>query len=80
MRALDGGKDGLDVILPILKYSVNHLNPENPDSRLYLETDPCHSLLLPQVLAEQHPDLKIEVERVVQDFNGKERLLVLKRS
>ena len=80
LRALDGGKDGLSVILPILKYSTKHLNSEvNPGARLFLEVDPCHPLLLPEAISAEGPEIQMEIEEVVQDFRGKDRFLVLKK-
>ena len=74
LRALDGGAEGLDVILPILELAGNKLSA---GGHVILEVDPCHPYILPEKLEKlQH---EFEVEEVVKDFAEKDRFMVLKR-
>lgn len=74
LRALDGGAEGLDVILPILELAGNKLAS---GGRVILEVDPCHPYILPEKLEKlQHV---FEVEEVVKDFAEKDRFMVLKK-
>lgn len=74
LRALDGGAEGLDVILPILELAGNKLLP---GGLVILEVDPCHPYLLPEKLEKlQH---SFEVVEVVKDFAEKDRFMVLKK-
>ncbi|KAG0722880.1 HemK methyltransferase family member 1 [Chionoecetes opilio] len=63
LRALDGGKDGLEVIKAVL-HQAHHLLL--PGGRLLLEVDPCHPYLLPAWLEKQNLDLKLV--KIHQDF------------
>lgn len=74
LRALDGGAQGLDVILDILKLA-NQLLVQ--DGQVYLEVDPCHPLLLPDQLIKQ--SLPFKVLETIKDFRGKNRFMVLGR-
>jgi release factor glutamine methyltransferase len=74
LRALDGGAKGLDVILDILKLANRLLVP---DGVVYLEVDPCHPLILPEQLLKQ--SLPFKVLQTVQDFQGKDRFMLLGR-
>lgn len=70
MRALDGGKDGLDTIKPILLHCQHFL----PSGRsILMEVDPCHRYLIPAWLKTQKS--KLEISSVIQDFNGKDRFI-----
>lgn len=70
MRALDGGKEGLDIIKPLLKYCSNILTPSGS---MLLEVDPCHRYLIPKWLAlVKYNKWNMNV---FQDFNGKDRFL-----
>ncbi|KAG7170610.1 MTRF1L release factor glutamine methyltransferase-like isoform X2 [Homarus americanus] len=71
MRALDGGKEGLDVIKAVIKHS-QHLLPGG--HALLLEVDPCHCYLIPTWM-EKQPTLKLNMSKVFQDFNGKDRFI-----
>ncbi|KAK4299438.1 hypothetical protein Pmani_028286 [Petrolisthes manimaculis] len=71
LRALDGGKDGLDVIKAILHLSHTLLLQ---GSHLILEVDPCHPYLIPTWLQKQ-PQLKMKMTKVYVDFSGKERFI-----
>jgi len=75
LRALDGGAEGLDVILNILKLAEKVLTPEG---QVFLEVDPCHPMILPDRLSDQK--LGFTIAEVLEDFNGKNRFLVLTRS
>lgn len=70
LRALDGGKDGLEVVKAVLQHA-NLLLP--PGQTLLLEVDPCHPYLLPAWLEKQ--DLSLKLVQVHQDFNKKERFM-----
>jgi len=72
LRALDGGPDGLDVILPILNLADKVLCP---GGRVLLEVDPCHPHLLPAHL-ERHGG-RLSLERTVKDFRDKDRFVVI---
>jgi len=77
LRALNGGKDGTEVIIPILKFAKDNLKP---NGLVIMEVDPCHPLLLPRRLS-QNPDLEvaISIESVRKDIFGKERFIVFRR-
>jgi release factor glutamine methyltransferase len=70
LRALDGGPEGLDVILPILDLA-GHVLSEG--GLVALEVDPCHPLLLPPKLDT------FCITETLKDFRDKERFLVLRR-
>jgi len=70
LRALDGGAEGLDVILPLLKVSSTVLEK---GGRVFLEVDPCH----PHILPSRLPDFSFHLREVIEDFSGRERFLVL---
>lgn len=70
MRALDGGKDGLNTIKPILLH-CQHLLPSGRS--ILMEVDPCHRYLIPAWLKTQKS--KLEISSVIQDFNGKDRFI-----
>ncbi|XP_042874961.1 MTRF1L release factor glutamine methyltransferase-like [Penaeus japonicus] len=72
MRALDGGKDGLDTIKPILLH-CQHFLPQA--CSILMEVDPCHRYLLPAWLKTQ-PSIKLEISSVMQDLNGKDRFIL----
>nr|XP_045616735.1 MTRF1L release factor glutamine methyltransferase-like isoform X2 [Procambarus clarkii] len=73
MRALDGGKEGLDVIKAILIHS-RYLLPDGHS--VILEVDPCHCHLIPAWL-EKQPNLQLKLTEVFKDFNGKDRFIKL---
>ena len=74
LRALDGGKHGLDVVLAVLELAGSVLGP---GGLLLLECAPCHPILLPPRLPKlAHP---FSLESVEKDFAGKERFLVLRK-
>ena len=75
LRALDGGADGLSVIVPILKFSSKSLRP---GGHLFLETDPCHSFLIPEklkLLKNEDPNFGMVLQRTVKDFAEKDRFI-----
>ena len=74
LRALDGGAEGLDVILDILELAVTRLRA---DGRVVLEVDPCHPFILPGKLETRN--IKFYVEETLKDFAGKDRFMVLKK-
>ncbi|XP_053652243.2 MTRF1L release factor glutamine methyltransferase isoform X2 [Cherax quadricarinatus] len=76
MRALDGGKDGLDVIKAILIHSHRLLLDKHS---VILEVDPCHRYLIP-VWLEKQPSLKVKFTEVFKDFNGKDRFIKFVKS
>ncbi len=76
LRALDGGKEGLDVTIPILTLASKRLVR---GGSLFLEVDPCHRYLLPQVL-EKDPSLKLGACKFVKDFREKDRFAIFEKS
>jgi len=70
LRALDGGAEGLDVILPILSLAGKQLHGKH--AFVALEVDPCHPHILPNKLVEFH------AAETIKDFNGKDRFMVLR--
>ncbi|CAL4107731.1 unnamed protein product [Meganyctiphanes norvegica] len=70
MRALDGGKEGLDIIKPLLKYCSQFLIKGRT---MLLEVDPCHRFLITHWLASEK-DNRWNM-KVFQDFNEKDRFL-----
>ena len=79
LRALDGGADGLSVILPILKWASTILKP---GGHLYLETDPCHPYVIPKKLEQlkkENSQFDISIEKVFKDFADKERFIVFRK-
>ncbi|XP_037791867.1 MTRF1L release factor glutamine methyltransferase-like [Penaeus monodon] len=70
MRALDGGKDGLDTIKPILLH-CQHFLPSG--GSILMEVDPCHRYLIPAWLKTQ--SINLEISNISQDFNGKDRFI-----
>jgi len=75
LRALDGGAEGLDVILDILELAGGCLVD---GGSVVLEVDPCHPYILPPKL--QNLNSKFNIQRVVPDICNKERFLVLERA
>jgi release factor glutamine methyltransferase len=55
LRALDGGRDGMGVIIPILKVASKYLKC---GGALWLEVDPSHPELIEKYLHDQMPDLQ----------------------
>ncbi|XP_066968583.1 MTRF1L release factor glutamine methyltransferase-like isoform X2 [Macrobrachium rosenbergii] len=76
MRALDGGKEGLDMIKPIL-LQFQHLL--SAGKYLILEVDPCHQYLIPAWMAKQK-DMKLKLLEIIEDFQGKVRFLKFVKS
>ena len=81
LRALDGGKDGLDVIECIIMLCHTALKT---DGHMFLEVDPCHPYILPNFLdswngKQANGHFKMRVKDVLKDFNGKERFIVIKK-
>jgi len=73
LRAIDGGKHGLDVIEPLLMCASRYLKPQ---SCIFLEVDPCHVYLIPQMIEELNIQ-KLSLSRTIKDFQGVDRFLVL---
>lgn len=74
LRALDGGAEGLDVILSILDLAGQRLRS---DGRVILEVDPCHPHILPPKLLTKN--IQFYVEETFKDFAGKDRFMVLRK-
>ncbi|TRY62687.1 hypothetical protein TCAL_07290 [Tigriopus californicus] len=75
LRALDGGRHGLDVILPILKFASNHLVQ---GGHICMEVDPCHPLILPEEM-DKCPDINLRIKSVHPDLYGKERFIIFQK-
>merc|ERR1712179_262408 len=71
LRALDGGPEGLDVILPILDLAAKLLHGKEA-AFVALEVDPCHPHILPGKLVEFY------AAETIKDFNDKDRFMVLR--
>lgn len=71
LRALDGGSEGLDVILPILELAASLLE-DRQTGFVALEVDPCHALLLPPKLEAFY------AAETIKDFNDKDRFMVMR--
>lgn len=71
LRALDGGPEGLDVILPILDLAAKLLHGKET-AFVALEVDPCHPHILPDKLVEFY------AAETIKDFNDKDRFMVLR--
>ena len=76
LRALDGGADGLSVIIPILKFASEHLED---DGLVLLEVDPCHPLILESELQKQNLDMSFRVTEVCKDFCERDRFMMLQK-
>jgi len=74
LRALDGGAEGLDTILSIIKVAEHCLDD---GGRLFLEVDPCHPHILPPRLLEIGSTFHIA--RTIKDFRDKDRFVELCR-
>jgi len=74
LRALDGGAEGLDVILPILELAGAKLES---GGLVMLEVDPCHPHLIPSKLDSL--STKFVVDKVKKDIRGKDRFMVLRK-
>lgn len=70
LRALDGGKDGLEVIKAVVLHAQHLLLPGR---KLLMEVDSCHPYLLPAWLDKQ--DLHMKLQKVYQDLNKKDRVM-----
>jgi len=71
LRALDGGAEGMDVILQLLELASRVLH-KNKSAFVALEVDPCHPHILPPKLEQFY------ASEVIKDFREKERFMVLK--
>ena len=81
LRALDGGKDCLQLIEKIILLSSVILKP---NSCLFLEIDPCHTFLLPPLLKEINEKIfengnKIVLESITKDYQGKDRFAIIQK-
>ena len=81
LRALDGGKDGLQTIENILMLSSVVLKAE---SLIFLEIDPCHKFLLPALLKEINEKIlengnKLVLESISKDFLEKDRFAIIRK-
>jgi release factor glutamine methyltransferase len=71
LRALDGGSEGLDVILPILELSARLLQ-DKESGFVALEVDPCHPHILPSRLDAFY------AAETIKDFRAKDRFMVMR--
>jgi release factor glutamine methyltransferase len=71
---LDGGTDGLDLIINILR---NAWKLVKVGGRIYLEVDLSHPDLLRKIIDEEFTRLyKVRLDSVVKDFTERERFCV----
>lgn len=76
LRALDGGADGLSVIIPIMKFASEHLVE---GGLVLLEVDPCHPLILGDELEKQNLGTSFRIIEVCKDFCDRDRFMVLQK-
>jgi len=74
LRALDGGAEGLDVIISILRLAIKCLHP---GGNIFLEVDPCHPHILPDQIVKQ--GLPFRIKETIKDFRGNDRFLIVER-
>ncbi|XP_046386238.1 MTRF1L release factor glutamine methyltransferase isoform X2 [Ischnura elegans] len=79
LRAIDGGKDGLEVVLPLIKFASTLLKPcttSDDGGKLFIEVDPIHPALLRNWLCgEENSKLQLLLKYVHLDLFGKERFV-----
>jgi len=75
LRAVDGGAEGLDVILPIIEIAEDKLES---GGMVILEVDPCHPHILPSKLSSLATSFV--VDQVKADIRGNDRFMVLRKS
>ena len=73
---MDGGADGLSVIIPILKFASRRLRE---GGHVVLEVDPCHPLILEAELRKQDPGTALRITEVLKDFRERDRFMVLRK-
>lgn len=76
LRALDGGKDGLDVIKIILAFSSRRLCLQG---HLWLEVDPSHPVLIQEYLNEHKASLNLQFVACYKDMFNKDRFVEIKK-
>ena len=78
LRALDGGKHGLDVIEPLLGLARKYLVQ---GGRLFMEVDPCHAFLVPQLLQDKaaYGFEGLKVQHILKDFRGLDRFIIISK-
>jgi len=76
LRALDGGKHGLDVIEPLLGLARKYLIR---GGRIFLEVDPCHAFLVPQLIQDKaaYGLEGLKIQHILKDFRGNDRFIVI---
>ena len=76
LRALDGGKHGLDVIEPLLGLARKYLIQ---GGRLFMEVDPCHAFLVPQLIQDKaaYGLEGLKIQHILKDFRGNDRFIVI---
>jgi len=79
LRALDGGADGLDVVLAIVQLAERVL-PADGGGKIFLEIDPCHPHVLPRRLETMQPPTTFKIAETIKDYRGVDRFLVLARA
>lgn len=76
LRALDGGKDGLDIIRNILFLSSSRLRLQG---HLWIEVDPSHPVLIQQYLDDHKASLNLQFIACYKDMFGKDRFVEIKK-
>lgn len=77
LRALDGGKDGLDVIKNILAFSSRRLCLQT--GHLWLEVDPSHPALIEKYLNDHKSSLNLQFIACYKDMFNKDRFVEIKK-
>lgn len=72
LRALDGGKDGLDIIRSILTFASKRLKLQG---HLWLEVDPSHPSLIKEYLQENRTKLNLKFVASYKDMFEKDRFV-----
>ncbi|XP_071448065.1 MTRF1L release factor glutamine methyltransferase [Hetaerina americana] len=79
LKALDGGKDGLKIILPLIKFSSTVLDSSPVDGGegvLFIEVDSSHPALLQKWFCdEENSKFQLQFKSVHLDLFGKERFV-----
>lgn len=76
LRAIDGGKEGLDVIKSILKFASLRLCLQG---HLWLEVDPTHPELIQNYLDEHKASLNLQFIATYKDMFNKDRFVEIKK-
>jgi release factor glutamine methyltransferase len=77
LRALDGGSDGMNLIVPILKITSKYLKP---GGTLWLEVDPTHPELIEKYVQDNASVLNLKFTACYKDLFHKDRFVEIIRA